>query len=200
MEDEYDFYLKNKFGNFFYYKTFFLPSVILFPCLLIIDVYRNYYYIFFSIFTSLLILTWNFPVISKFIYSRPIYFEDLSKDLGEDKKDGKKKIIYDIENSDKFKSRFIIFQQFIISLVIALMADYIKSRFNDNQNDNNDNQISTFALFGVIGGLLSLMVKIIRLLGKLSLFLVYKQKKKQENTDSETSDYYISDNFNVTEL
>ena len=85
-------------------------------------------------------------------------------------------------------------------LSAALMADYIKSRFNDNQNDNNDNQISTFALFGVIGGLLSLMVKIIRLLGKLSLFLVYKQKKKQENTDSDTSHYYISDNFNETEL
>ena len=28
MEDNYDIILKNKFGNFFYYKIFFIPSII----------------------------------------------------------------------------------------------------------------------------------------------------------------------------
>ena len=190
MEDEYDISLKNHFGNFFYYKVFFIPSVILFPCLLIIEVYQNYYYIFFSIFTSLLILTWNFPMISKFIYSRPIYFEDLNKQLNLNN-DKHKKIIYDIENSDKFKSRFILFQQFTISLVIALTADYIKSRFYNNQ----DEQISTFATIGVIGGLLSIMIKIIKLLGKLTLIIIYKQKKRTEENNSNNENILLSDNL-----
>jgi len=181
MEDEYDLSLKLFFGNLFYYKIFFIPSVILFPCLLIIEVYRNYYYIFFSIFTSLLILTWNFPIISKFIYSRPIYFEDLNKPLSIDNNEDKKKIIYNIENSDKFKTRFILFQQFIISVVFALTADYIKSRFYDNI----DEQISIFAIIGVIGGLISLTIKIIKFFGKISLIIIYKQKKKIEENNSE---------------
>ena len=192
MEDEYDLSLKHFFGNFFYYKIFFIPSVILFPCLLIIEVYRNYYYIFFSIFTSLLILTWNFPVISRFIYSRPIYFEDLNKQLSLDNNEEKKNIIYNIENSDKFKTKFILFQQFIISVVIALTADYIKSRFYDNQDD----QISTFAIIGVIGGLLSLMVKVIKLLGKITLIIIYKQKKKVEENQSDNQNIIISDDLN----
>lgn len=192
MEDEYDLSLKHFFGNFFYYKIFFIPSVILFPCLLFIEVYRNYYYIFFSIFTSLLILTWNFPVISRFIYSRPIYFEDLNKQLKLDNNEEKKNIIYDIENSDKFKTKFILFQQFIISVVIALTADYIKSRFYDNQDD----QISTFAIIGVIGGLLSLMVKVIKLLGKITLIIIYKQKKKIEENQSDNQNNFISDELN----
>lgn len=194
MEDEHDIKLKNMFGNFFYYKIFFIPSIFLFPCLLIIDVYRNYYYIFFSVFTSLLIFTWNFPMISKFIYSKPIYFEDLNKQFNLGNNDNKK-IVYDIEYSDKFKSRFILFQQFIISIVVALTADYIKSKFQDN----HDTQISTFAIIGVIGGLLSLMVKIIKLLGNISLIIIYIQKKKIEDTyknDSDISQIYISDDFN----
>ena len=97
------------------------------------------------------------------------------------------KNLYDIENSDKFKSRFILFQQFIISVVIALTADYIKSRFYDNQ----DEQISTFAIIGVIGGLMSLMVKVIKLLGKISLIIIYKQKKKIEENHSDTPNFYI---------
>ena len=198
MEDEYDLSLKNYFGNFFYYKIFFIPSVILFPCLLIIEVYRNYYYIFFSIFTSLLILTWNFPIISKFIYSKPIYFEDLNKELSLDNNKRNLKIIYDIENSNKFKSKFILFQQFIISIIIALTADYIKSRFYDNI----DEQISMFAIIGVVGGLISLMIKIIKFLGKISLIIIYKQKIKIEASEyieennSDESELFLSDDLN----
>ena len=195
MEDEYDLELKQYFENLFYYKIFFIPSIILFPCLLIIDVYRNYYYIFFSIFTSLLILTWNFPTMSRIIYSRPIYFEDLNKQISKDDNENRKKIIYDIENSDKFKSRFILFQQFIISIVIALTADYIKSRFYDNY----DNNLSTYAIIGIIGGLLSIMIKIIKFSGKISLLIIYKQKEKTEEDemyDSNTENIFELEYFN----
>ncbi len=179
MEDDYDLELKNFFGNLFYYKIFFIPSVILFPCLLFIEIYRNYYYIFFSIFTSLLILTWNFPIISRLIYSKPIYFEDLNKQLKIDNNENKK-IIYDIENSDKFKTKFILFQQSIISIVIALTADYIKSRFNNG----NSEKLSLFATIGIIGGLLSLMIKVIKLLGKVTLIIIYRQKKQSEENNN----------------
>ena len=192
MEDEHDLELKNFFGVVFYYKIFFLPSVILFPCLLFIEVYRNYYYIFFSIFTSLLILTWNFPIISRLIYSRPIYFEDLNNQLSFDNNESRKKIIYDIENSDKFKTKFIIFQQFIISIVIALTADYIKSRFYDN----NDEKLSLFAIIGIIGGLLSLMIKVIKLLGKITLIIIYRQKRELEENNTETPTFFLPDESN----
>ena len=191
MEDEYDIALKNYYGSLFYYKIFFLPSVILFPCLLFIEVYRNYYYIFLSIFTSLLIITWNFPSISKFIYSKPIYIEDLDKKIS----GNNNKIIYDIQNSQTFKSRFILFQQFIISIVIALSADYIKSRFYENSNEN----MSNFAIIGILGGLLSITIKVIKLLGKICLFIVYyKQKKYQESLDNQNNNIHqiiILENF-----
>ena len=148
-------------------------------------------HIFFFTFTSLLILTWNFPGLSKVIYSKPIYYEDLTKDTPIEKKELKTKIIYNIENSDKFKTRFIIFQQLIISIIIGLMADYIKSRFYIN------NEYSTLEFLGIIGGLISLMLKLIRVLGRFSLFILYKQKKKEQisSTDISINDNIVNDNI-----
>ena len=75
-----------------------------------------------------------------------------------------------------------------------MTADYIKSRFYDNNSE--DEQISTFAIIGVIGGLLSLMVKIIKLLGKISLIIIYKQKKKTEENNSDNQNILISEDLN----
>ena len=176
MEDQYDIDLKYKFGYVFYYKVFFIPSSIILPCFLVIDIYRNYIYIFFSTFTSLLILTWNFPNISKVIYSKPIYFEDLAENQDNENKIQKSKIIYDIKNSSKFKFRFLIFQQFMISSIIALVADYLKSKLHNTNH-------STVELFGLIGGILSLMIKSIKIIGSIVLHILYVKKNKNINDD-----------------
>ena len=49
---------------------------------------------------------------------------------------------------------------------------------------------------GVIGGLLSLMVKLIKILGKISLVIIYKQKKKIEEDNSDNESILISEDLN----
>ena len=51
----------------------------------------------------MLVITWNYPYLSKMSYTRPIYFEDLVEDKN-DRLD--RKIIYNIELSKKFKDRY----------------------------------------------------------------------------------------------
>lgn len=174
MEDKYDLELINKFGEFFNYKIFFLPSSIMLPLLIISEKFQNNFYIFFSTFVSLCIIGWNFPKFTKLYYSRPIYFEDLEDKQYEVNK-VKNKILYNIELSNKFKRIFLIIQQLLISATCAILIDYIviKSR---------ENTYNTMELFGLVGGIISLLIKIIRILGKILLsFLYYKKKKEKEN-------------------
>lgn len=171
MEDKYDIELKNKFGNLFYYKRFFIPTSIMMPFLIFFHIFRNNFYIFLSSFMSLLILTWNFPMISRILYSKPIYIEDLENDDIDEKKE-KNKIMYNLELSNKFKTKFIIFQQFISSLAIAIFADYINEKYS-----NSD--YTPMELFGLIGGILSLLLKIVRMCGKVILTILYKLKKRE---------------------
>ena len=63
------------------YKTILLPVAILLPLLNIFPLFYNHFYIIFSTFCSLMILTWNFPCISKYSYHKPIYIEDLDSEL-----------------------------------------------------------------------------------------------------------------------
>jgi hypothetical protein len=171
MEDQYDVVLKNKLGFFFNYKRFFIPSSILFPVMLFSNIFRNNFYIFISIFISLLILTWNFSYFTKIYYSKPIYFEDLEDDISE-KKRIKSKIMYNIELSSKFKKRFIIFQQFLTSISFAIVAEYISIKYNNTE-------YNTIELLGVIGGLLSLQTKLIQICGRMFLSLLYYLKERE---------------------
>jgi hypothetical protein len=172
MEDQHDIQLRNYIGFMFNHKRFFIPTSIIMPCMLFYDIFQNDFYIFLSTFMSLFVLGWNFPGIAKFFYSRPIYFEDLD-DNKSDKKIVKNKILYNIELSSKFKSRFIIFQQLLSSVAIALVAEYINMKYKTNK-------YNTMELLGLIGGLLSLLTKIIRMSGHLFLSLLYYLKKKEK--------------------
>lgn len=171
MEDQYDIILKNKFGYLFNYKRFFIPSSIIFPVMLVFDVFRNNFYIFFSTFISLLILTWNFSYFAKLCYSKPIYFDDLENDKS-DKKRIKSRIMYNIELSNKFKRRFIIFQQFLASIAFAIVAEYISIKYNNTE-------YNTIELLGVVGGLLSLQTRVIQMCGRMFLSLLYYLKEKE---------------------
>lgn len=171
LEDEHDYKLKQTLGCCFDYKRFILPISIMLPCMLFLPIYQTDFYIFLSSFISLLVLTWNFPQISRIGYTRPVYFEDLE----ENKHRRKRRILYNIELSQKFKRRFIIFQQFMISITIAIVADYISFKYN-----LDDYQPMEF--FGLVGGILSLYAKILYFVGRKYLkYLYYKKKKEKEN-------------------
>ena len=173
MEDQYDLTLMNYFGNCFNYKRFFLPTSIMLPLLIINSNFQNNFYIFFSILTSIYILEWNFPSFTKLYYSRPLYFEDLDDDNSENKK-VKHKIMYNIELSNKFKGRFILFQQILISIACSIVIEYIIIK-------SKNNKYNTMELLGLIGGLFSFLAKAVKICGKLFLsFLYYKKKKEKE--------------------
>ena len=171
MEDEYDIAFKKKCGLLFSHKIIMLPVSIILPCMIYFSIFQNDYYIFLSTFISLLIITWNFPYLTKFSYTKPIYFEDLNDD---NSSRVKKKILYNMELSKKFKNRFIIFQQFILSITIAIVVEYINYKYNTGN-------YQTIEFLGYIGGIFSLYSKFIKYIGKAMLILLYHMKKKEKD-------------------
>lgn len=171
-DDDFDNYFLQKFSWIINSKTLLLPIAIILPSLNFLIIFRNDFYLFISTFISLLLLTWNFPYISKFSYLKPIYYDDLiSDDSNLTKSD--KKIIYNIEISKKFKNKFLILQQFLLSLTVALLIDYISFKYKEKQ-------YLTSEFIGVLGGILSLYAKIIKALGKVILICLYRLKKKEK--------------------
>jgi uncharacterized membrane protein len=168
--DDFDLIFLNKYWIFFNHKTLLLPVAIILPLMNFNIIYNNDFYIIFSCFISLLILTWNFPYLSKFSYSKPIYFEDLNDD---NNYKIRKKILYNIGLSKKFKKRFIIFQQFLLSITFTIVVEYISIKYK-----NKDYQPMEF--FGLIGGIFSLYMKIIKYIGNFVLIILYKMKTKEK--------------------
>jgi hypothetical protein len=172
MEDEYDISLKNKYTCLLDHKKYLLPISIFLPCMLINTIFLNYIYIFFSSFISILILTYNFPYLSKLAYLKPIYFNDLDTD-NPNNKITKKRILYNMGISNKFKKKFIILQQFFFSITLSLIFDYIKYK----EEDNEYNVVEFIAFFG---GLVSIHTKLILILGRIILNYLYYKKEKEK--------------------
>jgi len=170
-EDENDRNCEKKCGCFFNWKRFFLPLAIILPILIFFERLQNDFYIFLSCLISSFIISWNFPALSKFGYTKPIYFEDLEQ-KDNYKKIIKKKIINNIETSKKFQNRFIILQQFILSITLALIIDYSTHRYK------NTTLVFT-EILGLLGGLFSLYGKITKGIGKVVLNILYWRKKKE---------------------
>jgi hypothetical protein len=173
-DDEFDNKYLKKYNIYFNYKTVYIPLIFL-PFLNILVLFRNEVFLFTSIFTSLFILTWNFPSLSKSFYMRPIYYEDLYNEKMDITIEdlSKKKILYNIYISKKFKDKFLIIQQFILSLTLAIIIEYFSLKYNQ--------KIYSFSeILGMIGGILSLYLKLINIIGKSSLSLLYKMKIKEK--------------------
>jgi hypothetical protein len=173
-DDEYDNEYLKKYSIYFNYKTIYLPLIFL-PFLNIFILFRNEVFLFTSIFISLFILTWNFPSLSKSFYMRPIYYEDLYNEKMDITIEdlSKKKILYNIELSKKFKDKFLVIQQFILSLTLAIIIEYFSLKYNQKI-------YSISEILGMIGGILSLYLKLINIIGKTSLSLLYKMKIKEK--------------------
>ena len=170
IEDNNDIKCRKKCKYCFSWKRFFLPISFLLPSLIYYNKFRNDIYIFVSVFISSSIIFWNFPLLSKLGYNKPVYFEDLNIN---NNKLIKRKIMSNIELSKKFQNRFIYIQQFILAITISLISDYAIQRY----------QYSTqgiVQLLGSIGGLFSLYIKITKFLGRMLLSLLYYRKKKEK--------------------
>jgi hypothetical protein len=173
-DDEYDNEYLKKYSIYLNYKTIYLPLIFL-PFLNIFILFRNEVFLFTSIFISLFILTWNFPSLSKSFYMRPIYYEDLYNEKMDITIEdlSKKKILYNIELSKKFKDKFLVIQQFILSLTLAIIIEYFSLKYNQKI-------YSISEILGMMGGILSLYLKLINIIGKTSLSLLYKMKIKEK--------------------
>jgi hypothetical protein len=169
--DRFDIIFLNKYWSIINHKTILLPISIILPVMNLVSTFNNDFYIIFSCFISLLILTWNFPILSKFSYSKPIYFEDLSDDNNYKMR---RQILYNIGLSRKFKRRFIVFQQFLLSITVSIVIEYISIKYK-----NKDYQPMEF--LGLIGGIFSLYMKIIRYIGNFVLGILYKMKMKERD-------------------
>jgi len=175
-DDEYDNIFLKKYHIYINHKTVYIPLILL-PFFNLMSIFRNEIFLFTSIFISLFILTWNIPSLSKSFYMRPIYYEDLYNEKMDITIDdlSKKKILYNIELSKKFKDKFLVIQQFILSLTLAIIIEYFSLKFKYNQNNYSVSEI-----LGMIGGILSLYLKLINIIGKSSLSLLYKMKIKEK--------------------
>ena len=171
-DDDTDNFCYKKGGNVFHWKRFFIPLAIALPILIYFDKLRNDIYIFCSCLISALIICWNFPAIAKLGYTKPIYFEDLENTNKISKKLLKEKIINNIESSKNFQYQFILVQQIILSITIALVIEYASYRYKST------NLLFTEVL-GLLGGLVSLYSKITKLFGRMLLKCLYMRKKKQ---------------------
>jgi len=172
IEDEYDKRLKNRCKYIFSYKIFFLPITIIMPFFIYFENFQNIFYIFIASFVSSFILVFTFPQITRMIYKKPIYFEDLYLDDKEQIKNHIK-ILHNIENTKKFQNNFILSQQIMMALAISLIIEYLTYKIINNSYE-------TMELLGLLGGLISLYVKIITIIGKLFLGFLYYQKKKEK--------------------
>lgn len=172
QDDINDIRCRKKCGFLFSWKRFFLPLAIILPILIIFEKLQNDFYIFLSCLISSFILTWNFPYFSKFGYTKPIYFEDLEQEKLDYHKVVKNKIISNIENSKKFQNRFILFQQIILSVTLALIIDYSTHQYKDTK-------LVFTEILGLLGGLFALYLKITQFIGKIILKILYHTKKKE---------------------
>lgn len=169
---KYDSFCNKKCNLVFHWKRFFLPLAISLPILIYFDKLRNDIYIFISCMISSLIICWNFPKLAKLGHMRPIYIEDLDELDNLNKKVIKKKILNTIESSKKFQYRFVLVQQLILSITLALIIEYATYRYKNTQ-------LFLTEILGLLGGLVSLYSKITRMLGKLILYILYQNKKKE---------------------
>lgn len=137
----------------------------------------NNYHIVISLFMSIMILFYNFPILPKILHMRPIYYEDLFDNTN----------IPELKNlsQERFQNIFIMVQMFVLALAFAVLFDYILS----NIENAHLNFIETI---GYIGGFITIYQKLSTLFGKFVLSILFWKKKKEIETQRRLS-YNLSD-------
>ena len=122
------------------------------------------YQIIMSVFISIVIIFINFPIMSKILHMRPLYYEDLVDDTK----------VPQLENlsKERFQNIFVSVQMFVLAIAFAILFDYIMIRINDAK-------LNYIEMGAFIGGFITIYQKASTLFGKLIIAGLY-WKKKQE--------------------
>ena len=154
----------------YFLENIFIPLAIIYPLLILVSTFQHEYYYFIAFFISSLIFSWNFPSITSALSSRPLYYDDLSLDTEEKVE---RKIMSNIESSKKFQNIYRLVQQFILSIVLALIIDYGIMQYKNTNMEFTE-------LLIAIGGLASIYTRVIFYIGKLLITILYYYKKRKE--------------------
>ena len=122
------------------------------------------YQIIMSVFISIVIIFINFPIMSKILHMRPLYYEDLVDDTK----------VPQLENlsKERFQNIFVSVQMFVLAIAFAILFDYILVRIHDAK-------LNYIEMGAFIGGFITIYQKASTLFGKLIISGLY-WKKKQE--------------------
>jgi hypothetical protein len=110
----------------------------------------------------------NLPFLSRYVHTKPIYFEDLLDDSAEN----------DLER-EKHQIAFLRMMNVCLSVVVGVVVEYgfLKMRHS---------KLTYVELFGVIGGLANLYRAAQNHIGKVGLFVLSRQKKQQHHHHQNT--------------
>jgi hypothetical protein len=129
-----------------------------------LKIFRNRIYLSILLFLLVWIFLYNFPYLSKYLHTKPIYYEDLNK----------KNQIINLNNKDrkKFQKIFITIQQFTLTIAFICVYEYGFDRLKKTP-------LVFTELIALLGGFLNIYQRISSLVGTLLLKYLYYQKKKE---------------------
>jgi hypothetical protein len=128
------------------------------------DVCKTVYYVSGVSFINALFLIYIFPFIAKYLFTKPLYYEDLI-----DKYEEKNSI-----NSTKYQNYFMILNSFFTAMLLALFIDYGVFRYHESK-------LSGFEIIGIMGGIIGLYKKWQLTIGKLLMKGIYKYKIRKNS-------------------
>ena len=143
------------------------------------DVCKTVYYVSGVSFICGLFLIYIFPFIARYLFTKPLYYEDLI-----DKYEEKNSI-----NSTKYQNYFMILNSFFTAMLLALFIDYGVFRYHESK-------LSGFEIIGIMGGIIGLYKKWQLTIGKLLMKGIYKYKIRK-NSMKKLNNIIINDVDNI---
>ena len=111
------------------------------------------------------IFLYNFPYFSKYLHTKPIYYEDLNSKNNE--------LNFNQARKKKFQKLFITIQQITLSLAFVFVFEYSFNRLKNTPFNFTE-------LLALLGGFFTLYEKISSNLGMLLIKYLYREKKRSE--------------------
>jgi hypothetical protein len=145
------------------YTLIVVPPIIILPV-----IYQDYLYDYIPLFYlfGVYIILINFPNISTYLHTRPIYVNDL---IEMDEWDE----IYVSKAKYNFRSTYVVVMNVFLALLVSILTEYaLVKEIHDKPY---------VEIFGLFGGILSIYIKIQNVFGKLllSTFQHFHTKRKR---------------------
>ena len=169
---------KRRFLLLFYLLLIFIPYF---------KIFRNRIYLSILLFLLFWIFLYNFPYFSKYLHTKPIYYEDLNR----------KNNIVNLNNKDrkKFQKIFITVHQLTLTIAFICVFEYGFSRLEKTP-------LVFIELIALLGGFFNIYQRISSLIGTFLLKYLYYKKKKEykRNRDNSITLNRLEEGTNNTNL